>query len=252
MLTYDSVAWVEFFWSWEGHTISVGFTVSHTDMWQAEFISHSHLQKFLSSVLIFSAIVSFFRDEIAACAEKAYCCISFSEAARILYFDSEKDMKSFAEKVRSSCVLSFSLFPILLLWSWEFSPWLHFFPQRGWLLKQDNFYYFETETDKEAKQEIPAYKMIQHMLEYAKELERIVWQLRYLVLQMLPCTLGYLFVRNLWLCLSLCSKYIISEERFMVDTLFRFSHPLLAKWLSSYFGWIMNPGSILPAACISY
>lgn len=139
---------------------------------------------------------------------------------------------------------------ILLLWSWEFSPWLHFFSQRGWLLKQDNFYYFETETEKEAKQEIPAYKMIQHMLEYAKELERIVWQLRYLVLQVLPCTLGYLFVRNLWLCLSLCSKYIISEERNMVDTLFRFSHPVPAMSLSSYFGWIMNPGRILPAACM--
>jgi len=118
------------------------------------------------------AIVSFFRDEIAACAEKAYCCKSFSEAARILYFDSEKDMKSFAEKVRSSCVLPFSLFCCCGVEN--FLPDSIFFPQRGWLLKQDNFYYFETETDKEAKQEIPAYKMIQHMLEYAKELERIV------------------------------------------------------------------------------
>ena len=48
------------------------------------------------------------------------------------------------------------------------------FFQRGWILKEDKYYYFELETDKEMQQEIPAYKMIQHMLEYAKELERIV------------------------------------------------------------------------------
>ena len=41
----------------------------------------------------------FFRDEIAACTEKAYQCISFPEATRILYFESEKDMRAFAEKV---------------------------------------------------------------------------------------------------------------------------------------------------------
>ena len=40
-----------------------------------------------------------FRDEIAACTEKAYRCISFPEATRILYFESEKDMKAFADKV---------------------------------------------------------------------------------------------------------------------------------------------------------
>ena len=49
-----------------------------------------------------------------------------------------------------------------------------FFLQRGWIVKEDKYYYFEPETDKETKQEIPAYRMIQHMLEYAKELERIV------------------------------------------------------------------------------
>lgn len=51
-----------------------------------------------------------------------------------------------------------------------------FYIQRGWILKEDKYYYFEPETDKEMQQEIPAYKMIQNMLEYAKELERIVWQ----------------------------------------------------------------------------
>ena len=41
-----------------------------------------------------------FRDEIAACTEKAYPCISLPEAARILYFESDKDMRAFGEKVK--------------------------------------------------------------------------------------------------------------------------------------------------------
>ena len=41
----------------------------------------------------------FVRDEIAACTEKAYQCISLPEASRILYFESEKDMRAFAKKV---------------------------------------------------------------------------------------------------------------------------------------------------------
>jgi len=49
-----------------------------------------------------------------------------------------------------------------------------FLLQRGWILKEDKYYYFELESEKETKQEIPSYKMIQYMLEYAKELERIV------------------------------------------------------------------------------
>ena len=42
------------------------------------------------------------------------------------------------------------------------------------MLKSDKFYYFGEEGNKESKEGIPALKMIQHMLEYAKELERIV------------------------------------------------------------------------------
>ena len=41
-----------------------------------------------------------FRDEIAACTEKAYPCISLPEATRILYFESDKDMTAFGEKVK--------------------------------------------------------------------------------------------------------------------------------------------------------
>ena len=100
LLTYGSVVWVGFFWRWEGHNIFVGSIVSHTDVWQAQFVSHSQLQNFFLQFQFFFLSI-FFRDEIAACAEKAYSCISFSEAARILYFESEKDVKSFAEKVRN-------------------------------------------------------------------------------------------------------------------------------------------------------
>ena len=43
---------------------------------------------------------SFFnRDEISACLEKSYQRISFQEAQRMLYLDSEKDIKAFAVKV---------------------------------------------------------------------------------------------------------------------------------------------------------
>lgn len=51
--------------------------------------------------LISCSMYTFFfvRDEIAACTEKAYQCISLPEASRILYFESEKDMRAFAEKV---------------------------------------------------------------------------------------------------------------------------------------------------------
>ena len=41
------------------------------------------------------------RDEIAACLEKSYQRISFKEAQRMLYLDSEKDTKAFAAKVRT-------------------------------------------------------------------------------------------------------------------------------------------------------
>ena len=43
-----------------------------------------------------------YRDEIAACLEKSYQRISFQEAQRMLYFDSEKDTKAFATKVSYS------------------------------------------------------------------------------------------------------------------------------------------------------
>ena len=40
----------------------------------------------------------YFRDEIAGCIEKAYERIAFSEAARMLFFDTEKPMKKYSEE----------------------------------------------------------------------------------------------------------------------------------------------------------
>ena len=51
------------------------------------------------------------RDEIAACAEKAYQCISLPEATRMLYFDGEKSMRTFADKV------NYPYHYTLLLWT---------------------------------------------------------------------------------------------------------------------------------------
>lgn len=46
-------------------------------------------------------IIFFFnRDEIAGCIEKAYERINFTEAARMLFFDSEKPMKNYYQEVR--------------------------------------------------------------------------------------------------------------------------------------------------------
>ncbi|XP_031560931.1 26S proteasome non-ATPase regulatory subunit 8-like [Actinia tenebrosa] len=83
------------------------------------------------------------REEIAACIEKSYRSITFKEGMRMLYFEGEKSMKAFADK-------------------------------RGWVLKPQNIYTFEDDNKKETSLEIPSHKMTQHMLEYAKELERIV------------------------------------------------------------------------------
>lgn len=41
------------------------------------------------------------RDEIAGCIEKAYPKIAMSEAARMLFFDTQKPMTEYAQKVGS-------------------------------------------------------------------------------------------------------------------------------------------------------
>ena len=42
------------------------------------------------------------RDEIAACIDKAYLKIAMSEAARMLFFDSQKPMQEYAQKVKAA------------------------------------------------------------------------------------------------------------------------------------------------------
>lgn len=49
-----------------------------------------------------------FRDEIAGCIEKAYEQIQFSEATRVLFFSSKKEMTEYAKKVCSFPVVALS------------------------------------------------------------------------------------------------------------------------------------------------
>ena len=52
-----------------------------------------HFLKFIKLKMLFC------RDEIASCMEKAYEKIAFSEAARMLFFESQKPMKQYATNV---------------------------------------------------------------------------------------------------------------------------------------------------------
>lgn len=83
------------------------------------------------------------RDEIALCVEKAYERVNFREAARMLFFETEKPMRQYAQ-------------------------------ERKWTLKEDNFFYFNNDSEKTVDVEIPATDLAQHTIEYARELEMIV------------------------------------------------------------------------------
>jgi len=83
------------------------------------------------------------RAEIAGCIEKAYDRINFTEAARMLFFESEKPMKKYAD-------------------------------ERGWELKGDNFFYFDHDAEKNIDKVIPATELSKHIIHYARELEMIV------------------------------------------------------------------------------
>ncbi|BFZ12410.1 hypothetical protein BsWGS_15448 [Bradybaena similaris] len=82
------------------------------------------------------------RDEIAGCIEKAYNRIDLNEAARMLFFESQKPMKDYSG-------------------------------QRKWSLQKDNFFYF-TQEAKDADHTIPAKTLAERTIEYARELEMIV------------------------------------------------------------------------------
>ncbi|KAL8583821.1 26S proteasome non-ATPase regulatory subunit 8 [Nucella lapillus] len=83
------------------------------------------------------------RDEIAGCIDKAYTKIALSEAARMLFFDSQKPMQEYAQK-------------------------------RGWQLGKDNCFHFKVESKHTADEVIPAKTLAQQTIEYARELEMIV------------------------------------------------------------------------------
>ncbi|XP_005097023.1 26S proteasome non-ATPase regulatory subunit 8 [Aplysia californica] len=82
------------------------------------------------------------RDEIAGCIEKAYNQIGLSEAARMLFFESQKPMKDYAAK-------------------------------RNWNVRKDNFFYF-TQEAKNMDRAIPARLLAEQNIVYARELEMIV------------------------------------------------------------------------------
>ena len=52
-----------------------------------------------TSSIVFS-VFSVGRDEIAGCIDKAYTKIALSEAARMLFFDSQKPMQDYAQQVK--------------------------------------------------------------------------------------------------------------------------------------------------------
>ncbi|KAK3608632.1 hypothetical protein CHS0354_042633 [Potamilus streckersoni] len=82
------------------------------------------------------------RNEIAGCIKTAYDRIALGEAARMLFYESVKPMKEYAQ-------------------------------QQGWELRSDSFFYFEQE-EKNTEEVIPAKMLAEHAIAYARELEMIV------------------------------------------------------------------------------
>uniref|UniRef100_A0A452RFK5 Proteasome 26S subunit, non-ATPase 8 n=1 Tax=Ursus americanus TaxID=9643 RepID=A0A452RFK5_URSAM len=86
---------------------------------------------------------SFLRDEIAGCIEKAYEKILFTEATRILFFNTPKKMTDYAKK-------------------------------RGWVLGLNNYYSFASQQQKPEDTTIPSTELAKQVIEYARQLEMIV------------------------------------------------------------------------------
>lgn len=82
------------------------------------------------------------RDEVANCIEKSYPLVSMREACRMLFFDDEKQLISYASK-------------------------------KNWQVDANKNYIFQIGRAEHNK-EIPSLKLIEQCLTYAKELERIV------------------------------------------------------------------------------
>mmetsp|Transcript_1489 Transcript_1489/g.2139 ORF Transcript_1489/g.2139 Transcript_1489/m.2139 type:complete len:264 (+) Transcript_1489:90-881(+) len=82
------------------------------------------------------------RDEIAHCVEKAYPALSLAAAKALMSFDTESNVREYANT-------------------------------RGWILVND-ILQFEQEKQEPSAKDIPSHHMINQALGYAKELERIV------------------------------------------------------------------------------
>ncbi|PWA32500.1 hypothetical protein CCH79_00019404 [Gambusia affinis] len=83
------------------------------------------------------------RDEIAGCIEKAYEQIQFSEATRVLFFNSPKKMTDYAKK-------------------------------RGWTQNRDGYYTFTTQQQRTEEVNIPSKELAEQVILYARHLEMIV------------------------------------------------------------------------------
>nr|CAB3265247.1 26S proteasome non-ATPase regulatory subunit 8-like [Phallusia mammillata] len=83
------------------------------------------------------------RDEIAACMEKSYKNILFSEALRMLYFEDQAEMNNYATK-------------------------------KGWKLESDKCFHFNTSKQNDDVRSLPSGDLAQQMIDYARELEMII------------------------------------------------------------------------------
>lgn len=124
--------------------------IKHPVSMEQYFMEGSYNKVFLAKGNVPAESYNFFidillntiRDEISTCIEKAYEKIAFQEAARMLFFESQKPMKEHAAKL-----------------NWKVGP--------------DNFYHFVRE-EKTTDDSIPAQELAKQTIEYAKELEMIV------------------------------------------------------------------------------
>uniref|UniRef100_A0A8D1EDN6 CSN8/PSMD8/EIF3K domain-containing protein n=1 Tax=Sus scrofa TaxID=9823 RepID=A0A8D1EDN6_PIG len=84
------------------------------------------------------------RDEIAGCIEKAYEKILFTEATRILFFNTPKKMTDYARK-------------------------------RGWILGLNNYYSFVSQQQNPEETTISSSELAKQVIKYTWQLEMIVW-----------------------------------------------------------------------------
>ena len=93
-----------------------------------------------SYLLFIEPLMETVRAEIADCIQVSYASLTFSEAAKLLGFSSNKEVEEFAQK-------------------------------HDWKTNNDSLVFPQ---EKPEKTSVPTYQLIQHNLKYARELERII------------------------------------------------------------------------------